>query len=183
MNRRDALLGLAGTSTVAAAGFASAQLASAQVATAKEITGTNLRVLLLSNGASIGTFDIKRFAAVNNGLAAIGTITATNGTKTVVSTLAVPVNTVTQTSNTSASAAAQQNCPILHLDIGPINLNLLGLVVTTEPIVLDIVAVPGAGNLLGNLLCAIAGLLNPDGSVQGILTQLVGALNLLLAAL
>lgn len=70
-------------------------------------------------------------------------------------------------------------CDILTLDLGPLHLDLLGLVVDLSPISLDITAVPGAGNLLGNLLCAIAGLLDRDGPVQGI----VALLNRLLTAL
>ena len=58
-----------------------------------------------------------------------------------------------------AGSAARSECDILFLD-------LLGLEVT-------IVAVPGAGNLLGNLLCAVAGLLDNGGPLQGI----VGLLN------
>jgi hypothetical protein len=54
------------------------------------------------------------------------------------------------------------DCPILDLALGPIELNLLGLVVETSPICLEIVADPGPGNLLGNLLCAVAHLLD-DG--------------------
>ena len=57
-------------------------------------------------------------------------------------------------------------CNILNLTLGPINLDLLGLNVDTSPICLDITAVPGSGALLGNLLCAIAGLLDPTGSNQ-----------------
>jgi hypothetical protein len=63
-------------------------------------------------------------------------------------------------------------CPILHLDLGPLNLDLLGLQVDLSEVILDITAVPGAGNLLGNLLCSVAGLLDP-GSLQ----QLVNLLN------
>ena len=51
-------------------------------------------------------------------------------------------------------------CTILTLDLGPLHLDLLGLVIDLAPINLDITAVPGAGNLLGNLLCAVAGLLD-----------------------
>jgi hypothetical protein len=54
----------------------------------------------------------------------------------------------------------QQACQILELDIGAIHLDLLGLVVDLSPISLDVTAVPGAGNLLGNLLCALVGLLD-----------------------
>ena len=51
---------------------------------------------------------------------------------------------------------------VLNLVLGPLDLNLLGLVVHLNQVVLDIIAVTGAGNLLGNLLCAVAGLLDGD---------------------
>ena len=57
-------------------------------------------------------------------------------------------------------------CSILSLDLGPINLNLLGLVVRTNQIQLRIDAVQGAGNLLGNLLCGITGILEPEPGRQ-----------------
>lgn len=66
----------------------------------------------------------------------------------------------------------QQDCPILHLELGPLDLDLLGLQVHLDRVVLDVTAVPGPGNLLGNLLCAIAGLL--DGvDLSGILADLL----------
>lgn len=52
-------------------------------------------------------------------------------------------------------------CPILELVIGPIFLDVLGLQIETETIELDITAIAGEGNLLGNLLCAVASLLDP----------------------
>jgi hypothetical protein len=55
-----------------------------------------------------------------------------------VTTLALPV-----TLTTSAAPDPAITCPILHLAIGAINLNLLGLVITINPITIDIVAVPG----------------------------------------
>jgi hypothetical protein len=70
-------------------------------------------------------------------------------------------------------------CPILRLSIGAIDLNVLGLTVHLNPILLVINAVPGPGNLLGNLLCAIAGLLDGGGP----LAQIVNLLNQLLALL
>lgn len=63
---------------------------------------------------------------------------------------------------------ANDACTILDLDLGPLHLDLLGLVVDLNEVQLDITAVPGAGNLLGNLLCAVAGLLDRDGPLQGI---------------
>ena len=79
----------------------------------------------------------------------------------------------------AANAAA---CDILNLVLGPLDLNILGLRVQLNQVVLDITAVPGAGNLLGNLLCAVAGLL--DGTpLAGLLGQLQTLLNQILAAL
>jgi hypothetical protein len=59
-------------------------------------------------------------------------------------------------------------CDILYLELGPIDLDLLGLVVHLDQIVLDVDAVPGAGNLLGNLLCAVSGLLDGSGNVNAL---------------
>jgi hypothetical protein len=68
----------------------------------------------------------------------------------------------------------------LHLTLGPLDLNLLGLQVHLNQVVLDVTAVPGAGNLLGNLLCAVANLLNnpaaPTGGLAGLLNGILGAL-------
>ena len=61
--------------------------------------------------------------------------------------------------------------------------NLLGLVVNIpNPIVLNVTAVPGAGNLLGNLLCAVTHLLDNTGSGAG-LTALLNNINTILAGL
>jgi len=72
------------------------------------------------------------------------------------------------------------NCPILNLVLGPIHLNVLGLTVTTNQIHLNITAVPGAGNLLGNLLCAVANLLNqspaPLSNIGALLTEILNSL-------
>lgn len=62
-------------------------------------------------------------------------------------------------------------CPILNLELGPIHLNLLGLHVDTSRICLDITAIPGGG-LLGDLLCAIANLLNGGTPLATILADL-----------
>ena len=65
------------------------------------------------------------------------------------------------------------NCRILILNIGRIHLDLLGLVVNIAPIHIDVTAVPGAGNLLGNLLCAVAGLLDPSDDLAAFLQDLL----------
>jgi hypothetical protein len=176
MNRRTAAITMAGGSLALIKGLN----AQPGVGAAGRAVSSSLRMFLSAPNNVSGTFDIVRFANVNNALNAIGTLTVTNGTRTAVTTLALPVVASTLVS----AQQLQTECPILHLEIGPINIDLLGLVINIpNPIVIDIVAVPGPGNLLGNLLCAIAGLLDPGGTLQNILNQLVALLNKLLAAL
>jgi hypothetical protein len=74
----------------------------------------------------------------------------------------------------------QALCPILHLELGPLDLDLLGLMIHLDKVVLDITAESGPGNLLGNLLCAIAGLLDQTPSP---LQQIVNLLNQILQIL
>lgn len=80
----------------------------------------------------------------------------------------------------------QEPCPILHLELGPLDLDLLGLVVHLDRVVLDVTAEPGPGNLLGNLLCAVAGLLDGvdlSGVLGDLLQRLLDALIRLLEGL
>ena len=72
---------------------------------------------------------------------------------------------------TAKSTQSLAACDILHLVLGPLDLDLLGLQIHLDKIVLDIVAATGAGNLLGNLLCAITGILD-GGPLAGLLAQL-----------
>jgi hypothetical protein len=129
-------------------------------------------------GTFKGTFIPTKFSVVNNVLEATGvlkgTLTDANGTSagTVSKTVTMNVDTP------KAVAHAPAACTILNLTLGPLNLNLLGLVVQLNQVHLVITAVPGAGNLLGNLLCGIANLLN-----GGSLSALSAALNALLALL
>ena len=80
-----------------------------------------------------------------------------------------------------ARTTDRATCDILHLVLAPLNLDLLGLKVHLDRVVLDIVAQSGAGNLLGNLLCAVTGLL--DGGIGGALGRLTNLLNQILGAL
>ena len=125
------------------------------------------------NGNFTGVFDLNRFVVRNGQVAAVGTLTGTV-TNAAGQTIGAVVQTLTL-SLISISAT----CDILHLELGPIDLNLLGLVVHVDKIVIDIDAQSGPGNLLGNLLCAVANLLNANGPVS----QLVNLLNQILALL
>lgn len=138
------------------------------------VTGT-FTDALGGTGRFVGTFNVQRFAVDGNQITAVGTLTGTltNSVGTVLGTI---VRTISIILN---AAATQASCEILHLELGPLDLNLLGLVVHLDRIVLDISAQPGPGNLLGNLLCAIANLLNNGGLLQ----QIVNLLNQILAQL
>jgi hypothetical protein len=136
------------------------------------ITGTS------ASGLVSGTLTVTRFAASGGGIAAIGTLVALLPTgQTAVQQIAIPIDlTLTDVLDILTSPGT---CDILHLVLGPLDLDLLGLQVHLNQVVLDIVAQTGAGNLLGNLLCAIAGLLDQGGP----LARLANLLNDLLRIL
>jgi hypothetical protein len=88
----------------------------------------------------------------------------------------------------TGSTTYTNTTPVLNAFIAPVNLNLLGAVVTTTPIHLEILAHSGTGLLLGNLVTDLANLLNnPTGNVvkdiENGLTNLIGELNTLLTSL
>lgn len=113
------------------------------------------------NGTVRGTFNPKRFFVKEGDVYAEGVLRTTlrRGNGNLVGhaekEVAIPIRR-----GDVSSARGGEACQILNLVLGPLDLNLLGLEVHLNRVVLDIVAVPGAGNLLGNLLCAIAGLLD-----------------------
>jgi hypothetical protein len=119
------------------------------------------------------TFTLTRFTSSGGQLAAVGTLTGTvtdlagNVIGTINQQITLPVTT------------ADGSCQILHLELGPLDLDLLGLQVHLDRVVLDITAQSGPGNLLGNLLCAIAGLLDANAPAN----QLANLLNQLLSLL
>jgi hypothetical protein len=135
------------------------------------VTGT------VQNGGTFqGIFDLQRFQVVNGQLAALGTLTGTL-TDAAGNALGSVQDVVVSLPVTQATGS----CQILHLELGPLDLDLLGLVVHLDQVVLDITAQSGPGNLLGNLLCAVAHLL--DGTGNSPLTAVVGLLNRILGAL
>lgn len=136
-------------------------------------------------GGFTGTFNILGFINDGGVVKAVGTLTGTAAGQQVTQTIAWPVSSAA-TQMLAPNAQPGASCPILNLVLGPLHLDLLGLVVDLNQVVLNISAQPGNGNLLGNLLCAVANLLN--GSQLGnlgtaLLTSLTQLLNNLLLAL
>lgn len=143
----------------------------------------NQAINLGSNG--VGTLTGVKVTAikeVNGAFRASGIAFVTTSAGTMVGTFNnAPLAVSTTAPAQGTTVAAATTCPILHLTIGPIHLNLLGLVVNVpNPIVVNITAVEAPGNLLGNLLCAVANLLN---QVPPPLSQIVTLLNQILTQL
>ena len=113
-----------------------------------------------------------------------GVVTDDRGRKTHFSGMKViPVKKINGRSATNGKALkAAAACNILNLVLGPLDLNILGLRIQLNRVVLDITGQTGAGQLLGNLLCAVAGLLD-GGPLGGLLGQLQGLLNRILGLL
>ena len=93
------------------------------------------------------------------------------------------VQTVDQAVTTTATDPPAGACSILDLTLGPLHLDLLGLVVDLNQVHLQITAQPGPGNLLGNLLCAVANLGNGGGSPLNAITNLLNQIRGLLGSL
>lgn len=110
-----------------------------------------------------------------------GTATSAAGVETEVEQTFSNVGATLSEASAASGSAIQPAavCDILFLDIGPIFLDLLGLQIDLSEIVLDIDAVSGAGNLLGNLLCGIVGLLDPATGLLTFLQNLGQLLDLL----
>jgi hypothetical protein len=66
----------------------------------------------------------------------------------------------------------QTTCGVLHLELGAINLNLLGTLVATAPVTIDING--DTAGPVGALVCEILNTLNSVVGVVGLLNQLLG---------
>jgi hypothetical protein len=176
MKRRLALLGVLVATLVASVAAFTAEAPAAPPATnadlAVPITGTATNAL----GQTVefaGTFTLERFRTLDGGLAAVGqltgtlTNTATGVVQNVSQQVVLPITDATGT------------CQILDLTLGPLDLDLLGLVVHLDTVHLNITAESGPGNLLGNLLCGIAGLLDSGLTTNSLVTLLNQLLSLL----
>ena len=159
--------------TIGLAGTATARTTAEVDPTTAPVTGT----LSDGTGAVIGTFDVQNIVEENGTLLAVGTFTGTvtdaGGNTQGTQQLAIPVD-LAQTAG---------SCQILDLVLGPLDLDLLGLQVHLDTVHLNITAQSGPGELVGNLLCAVANLLNGGLPLNTVLGQIAALLNQLLAIL
>jgi hypothetical protein len=149
--------------TLTTIGMTVVQPASAEAAVTVPVVGSG------TAGTFDGALTLQRFVVKNGQLSVVGTLTGTvrNAAGAVISVIqnvTVPV------------AIGQATCDILHLDLGPLSIDLLGLQIDLSRVVLDITAQSGAGNLLGNLLCAVAGLLDNPSGLTRLLNDILGLL-------
>ena len=132
------------------------------------VTGTTA-----AGGAFTGTLTNLQFVNQNGALNVVGNLTGT-----LTNAAGAVLGTVTNLPVTLPVTAAQgaNSCQILDLTLGPLDLNLLGLVVHLDTVHLNITAQRGPGNLLGNLLCGIAGALDGGGGggLANLLNRLLG---------
>jgi hypothetical protein len=118
---------------------------------------------------------VTEFAVQRGQVVALGTL---NGTVTDVAGVLVDPIDPLDLAVPVLDGISGTTCEILTLVLGPLHLDLLGLVVDLNQIVLEITG--ETGSLLGDLLCSIADLLSGNGGALGrlrnLLNQLLGAL-------
>jgi hypothetical protein len=154
---------------------ASARAAAAAAAIpAMPVTGN----LVNATGDVVGTVtgQVTRFAVRGGKLVAGTNLTGRTGSASQTQRFLLPVTRATNPVDPSGVI----NCQILNLVLGPLDLNLLGLRVQLNRVLLNITAVAGSGALLGNLLCAVAHLLDGPAflaNVAALLNQILDIIN------
>jgi hypothetical protein len=113
-----------------------------------------------ASGAALGNvsvkFKVNKFVKSGRSLLARGTVVATytpqTGTPTVVTQ---PFTARAKLARKWRVASQQRICQVLSLQLGPLHLNLLGLIVDLSQVNLTITA-DSNGGLLGSLFCSLA---------------------------
>jgi hypothetical protein len=194
MKVRSALAALVAVAALAAVGVPAAAASSTQGASPQVTNVAPLYTMPISgvakNGKKFtGSYGIQRFVVKDGKVWADGTVKGRlNGRRVTRGNVMMPAS-LTDASNTAQTSQAA-TCQILHLVLGPITLNLLGLHVTlgggtaaNQPIVLDLTAQQGGG-LLGDLLCGLDNALGGQlGQLTGQLQQLASTLNSIISLL
>ncbi|HXF62741.1 MAG TPA: hypothetical protein VNK95_14050 [Caldilineaceae bacterium] len=133
---------LLGTGCVPAAGGAAPQPANRVVAV-ETVRPDELRAdaLMFSGGLEITDFMVQDGQLIANGLFTVTDFEGNNQTLPV----SLPVKGMT----------ADETCQVLTLALGPLNLDVLGILINADEVQLQVVANPEKG-FFGELLCGIA---------------------------
>ena len=142
----------------------------------------------LKDAPFAGTLSVQRFEVRDGQVVAIGIVRgAVAGAWTALVgefPLSVKASPGSRGAAPPNSLAAQQQattCEALHLDIGVVNLNVLGLMVATQPIAIDLSGDSSAP--LGNLVCTTLQTLNDLVGLVGLLNQILSTLTGLVGGL
>jgi len=168
--RRPVLESLEGRVVLSAAAAATAHVAAQVALPSQAPVQSPISVAIPLSLSHINLTQITR-NATTGALTAVGTATGS----LLGHTFTTPVTA------TLSPPTATTPVPVLHLALNEIHLNLLGVKVDTSKICLNVVAHPGPGNLLGNLVSDLSGVLNSATSggsnLSGALGQLTSILN------
>jgi hypothetical protein len=161
---------------IGGAGSAAAQTGGTPLTQKVAMTGT------AKNGKKFtGTYTIDRFTRSGGKQYAVGTLKGRlKGRRVKRDDVRIPV-ALSRAAQGAQIPPTPNACQILNLTLQPIDLNLLGVRLRTSRIDLRLEGVPGAGNLLGNLLCGITGILDPQAATPATPSVLTQVLNALLA--
>src|SRR5438105_4292006 len=143
--------------------------------------GAKLYLPVAGTGGFSGTLSIQRFEVSDGQVVAIAMVSGSlGGARTaLVGQIAIPVTASLLGAGVAAPAAAApqpaaSSCGVLHLQLGAVNLDALGLMVATQPV--DINLSGDSAGVLGNLVCTVLNTLNNVVGLVGLLNQLLGVL-------
>jgi hypothetical protein len=133
---------------------------------------------IASGGTFAGLLRITQFTVMNGVPTGVGTLTGA-----VTDAVGNVVGPVTDLPITIPVTSLQSSCTILTLTLGALDLNLRGLMVHFDRVVLNISGQQSPSNSFGNLLCGVAGLLDNSSAPDGLLQSVASVLNQILARL
>jgi hypothetical protein len=178
LKRTGATMAVAGALLIAAVAALSVAPAASAAPPINATAPSTLNVAgtTAAGGTFTGTLTNLQFVNQNGALNVVGNLTGT-----LTNAAGAVLGNVTNLPVTLPVTAAQggNSCQILDLTLGPLDLNLLGLVVHLDTVHLNITAHRGPGNLLGNLLCAVAHLLDGNSPTSGLAALLNRILSIL----
>lgn len=137
----------------------------------------NMEGRVTGGGTFQGTYDILRFLARQGQIFAEGSLRGT---------LTQPGGATRQVQPTTVQLPVtfgQSTCRILEVRLGAVTIDLLGFQVTLSLVTLTVEGQQGPGNLLGNLLCTIASLLDPRAQIAARAPAIADTLDKILAML